>query len=161
MKITNVYVGTIHRNVIIANWANAIFISVCNSQISLQFSYQFAILTFRGMVPTWMFAILISVCNSHISLQFSHHHFLLGFAGSMSALWYDPTHQSATHIRLKQTISPCSTVDQNTRRQINCMRPQPPQIMLPPPCCSQPRPPLPLSFSSAASAAPTVLSLSW
>ena len=61
-------------------------LSKCNFHISLQFSYQFAILTFRGMVPTWMFAILISVCNSHISLQFSRHHFLLGFAGSMSAL---------------------------------------------------------------------------
>ena len=64
-------------------------LSKCNFHISLQFSYQFAILTFRGMVPTWMFAILISVCNSHISLQFSRHNSitsscLCGFAGSMS-----------------------------------------------------------------------------
>ncbi len=45
----------------------AIFILVCNFHISLQFSYQFAILTFCG------FAIFIWVCNFHISLQFSHH----------------------------------------------------------------------------------------
>jgi len=43
MKITNVHVGTIHRNV----------------RISLQFPYQFAI--------------FISVWKFHISLQFSHH----------------------------------------------------------------------------------------
>jgi hypothetical protein len=42
MKIANVQVGTIHRNV----------------RIALQFSYQFAI--------------FISVCNFHISLQFLH-----------------------------------------------------------------------------------------
>jgi hypothetical protein len=36
----------------------AMFISVCNFHISLQFSYQFAI--------------FISVCNFHISLQFSY-----------------------------------------------------------------------------------------
>ncbi len=57
----------------------AILISVCNFHISLQFSYQFAILTFRCIVPTWdicnfhmslqlsfEFAIFISVCNSHV-----------------------------------------------------------------------------------------------
>jgi hypothetical protein len=50
----------------------AIFILVCNFHISLQFSYQFAILTFWCMVPTWMFAIFIWVCNFHMSLQFSY-----------------------------------------------------------------------------------------
>ena len=58
----------------------AIFISVCNFHISLQFSYQFAILTFWCIVPTWTFAIFIwvlqfsyefaifiSVCNSHVT----------------------------------------------------------------------------------------------
>ncbi len=49
-----------------------IFISVWNFHISLQFSYQFAILTFWCIVPTWTFAIFIWVCNFHISLQFSH-----------------------------------------------------------------------------------------
>jgi len=49
----------------------AIFISVCNFHISLQF-YQFAILTFWSIVPTWTFAIFIWVCNFHMSLQFSH-----------------------------------------------------------------------------------------
>jgi hypothetical protein len=44
----------------------AILISVCNFHISLQFSYQFAILTFRCIVPTWTFAIFIWVCNFHI-----------------------------------------------------------------------------------------------
>jgi hypothetical protein len=50
----------------------AIFILVCNFHISLQFSYQFAILTFWCMVPTWTFAIFIWVCNFHMSLQFSY-----------------------------------------------------------------------------------------
>ncbi len=55
MKIANVHVGTIpkHENCF------AILISVCNFHISLQFSYQFAILTFRCIVPTWTFAIFI------------------------------------------------------------------------------------------------------
>ncbi len=50
----------------------AILISVCNFHISLQFSYQFAILTFWSILPTWMFAIFIWVCNFHMSLQFSY-----------------------------------------------------------------------------------------
>ena len=50
----------------------AILISVCNFHISLQFSYQFAILTFRCIVPMWKFAIFILVCNFHMSLQFSY-----------------------------------------------------------------------------------------
>ena len=50
----------------------AIFILVCNFHISLQFSYQFAILSFWCMVPTWTFAIFIWVCNFHMSLQFSY-----------------------------------------------------------------------------------------
>ena len=47
----------------------AIFISVCNFHISLQFSYQFAILTFWCKVPTWTFAIFIWVCNFHMTVQ--------------------------------------------------------------------------------------------
>ncbi len=50
----------------------AILISVCNFHISLQFSYQSAILAFRCIVPTWTFAIFIWVCNFHMSLQFSY-----------------------------------------------------------------------------------------
>ena len=50
----------------------AILISVCNFHISLQLSHQFAILTFRCIVPTWTFAIFIWVCNFHLSLQFSY-----------------------------------------------------------------------------------------
>jgi hypothetical protein len=45
---------------------------LCNIFISLQFLYQFAILTFWCMVPTWMFAISIWVCNFQMSLQFSY-----------------------------------------------------------------------------------------
>jgi hypothetical protein len=69
MKIANVFVETIHRNVRIAlqfSYQFEIFISVCN------FSYQFAILTFQCIVPTWTFAIFIWVCNFHMSLQFSY-----------------------------------------------------------------------------------------
>ncbi len=50
----------------------AILLSVWNFHISLQFSYQFAILTFWCLVPTWTFAIFIWVCNFHLSLQFSY-----------------------------------------------------------------------------------------
>jgi hypothetical protein len=50
----------------------ATLISVCNFHISLQFWYQFAILTFWCIVPTWTFAIFIWVCNFHMSLQFSY-----------------------------------------------------------------------------------------
>ena len=115
MKIANVHVGTIHRNVRIANRANAIFISVCNSHISLQFS-PFEVWFLRGCLQfSYQFAILISVCNSHVTTSC--------LALLVPCQHYDPTHQSATHIRLKQTISPCSTVDQNTRRQINCTGP--------------------------------------
>ncbi len=55
----------------------AILLSVCNFHISLQFSYQFAILTFRCIVPTWTFAIFIWVCNFHMSLQFSYQFVIL------------------------------------------------------------------------------------
>ena len=56
----------------------AIFILVCNFHISLQFSYQFAILTFwcrflRGRLQfSYGFAIFIWVCNFHMGLQFSY-----------------------------------------------------------------------------------------
>ena len=66
MKIANVHVGTIHRNVRIAlqfSYQFAIF-TVCNFHFSLQFS-PFC------TVPTWTFAILTLVCNFHMSLQFS------------------------------------------------------------------------------------------
>ena len=49
----------------------AIFILVCNFHISLQFSYQFAILTFWYSSYV-TFAIFIWVCNFHMSLQFSY-----------------------------------------------------------------------------------------
>jgi hypothetical protein len=99
MKISNIHVGTIHRNVRISNWAVSyfhisfifsyqfhIFISVSYSHLSMYgsyvdvwyfhisfiFSYQFQILTFRCMVPTWTFDIFISVWYFHISFIFSY-----------------------------------------------------------------------------------------
>jgi hypothetical protein len=68
----------------------AILISVCNFHISLQFSYQFAIITFWCIVPTWMFAIIIWVCNFHISLQFSYQ-FAILTSHKLKNLW--PTTQ--------------------------------------------------------------------
>ena len=64
----------------------AIFVSVCNFHISLQFSYQFAILMFKyssyvvvynfhmALQLSCEFAIIISVCNcnSHIMSQLQH-----------------------------------------------------------------------------------------
>ena len=89
MKIANVHVGTIHRNVRIDlqfSYQFAIFISVCNFHISfqfslfgvqflhgrLQFSYGFAIFI--------EFAIFVSVCNSRLScvLPFTLHPFWTG-----------------------------------------------------------------------------------
>ncbi len=55
MKIANVHVGTVHQNVKISLqflYQFAIFISVCNFHISLQFSP-------FGIVATWTFAIFI------------------------------------------------------------------------------------------------------
>jgi hypothetical protein len=106
-------------------------LSKCNFHISLQFSYQFAILisvcnshlsrygsyvdvcnSYISLQFSYQFAIFISVCNSHVTTP----HFLL-----MWLCWFHvtmtPHNQSATHIRLKQTISPCSTVDQNPEHQ--------------------------------------------
>jgi hypothetical protein len=72
MKIANVHVGTIHRNVRIA---------LQFSFFSLQFLYQFAILVsvcnshFLISYSTWTyaifneFAIFISVCNSHVTTR--------------------------------------------------------------------------------------------
>ncbi len=63
----------LHRNYTLKHENRfAILTSVCNFHISLQFSYQFAILTFQRIVPMWMFAIFIWVCNFHMSLQFSY-----------------------------------------------------------------------------------------
>ncbi len=64
----------------------AILSSVCNFHISLQFSYQFAILTFWCIVPTWTFVIFIWVCNFHMSLHF---HISLQFS----------CHDSSTYLR--------------------------------------------------------------
>ena len=68
MKIANVHIGNLHRNVRIALQflhQFAILISVCNSHVSLQFSR-------FGVFPTWMFAIFIWVCNFHMSLHVSY-----------------------------------------------------------------------------------------
>ena len=137
MKIANVHIGTIHRNVRISNWANAIFISVSYSHISFIFSYQFHILTFQCMVPTWTFEIFISVSYFHISFIFSYQfHILshLSMYGSYVDVWYFHisfifSHQfailmsqlhhflmcgfatSQPRVRLKQTISPCFKVE--------------------------------------------------
>ena len=58
----------------------AIFITISNFHISLQFSYRFAIITFWCILPMWTFTIFTWVCNIHmiffyfhISLQLSRH----------------------------------------------------------------------------------------
>jgi len=86
----------------------AIFISVCNFHISLQFSYQFAILTFWCMVPTWTFAIFIWVCNFQISLQFSRHNsstsYIRGFIRIPMYIWtWNHNSTSATVLRGRDT----------------------------------------------------------
>ncbi len=69
MKIANVHVGNTRQNVRIAlqfSYQFAIFISVCNFHISLQFS-RFSVQFLRGHLQfSYEFAIFISVCNSHV-----------------------------------------------------------------------------------------------
>ena len=43
----------------------AIFITISNFHISLQFSYRFAIITFWCILPMWTFTIFTWVCNFH------------------------------------------------------------------------------------------------
>ncbi len=74
----------------------AILILVCNFHISLQFSYQFAILTFRyssyedvcnfhmSLQFSYEFAIFISVCNSHVTTLALTYSALHGFYVTMT-----------------------------------------------------------------------------
>ena len=86
MKISNIHVGTIHRNMRISNWAVSyfhisfifsyqfhIFISVSYFHISFIFS-PFDVWFLRGrLIFSYQFHIFISVSYFHISLQFSCH----------------------------------------------------------------------------------------
>ena len=75
VKIANVHIGTVHRNKRISlqfSHQFAIFISVYNFHISLQFS-PFGVQFLRGRMQfSYGFAISYE-CNFHISLQFSRH----------------------------------------------------------------------------------------
>ncbi len=82
----------------------AILISVCNFHISLQFSYQFAILTFHisyvdvcnfhmSLRFSNEFAIFISVCNSHVTTPALTYVTLHGFyvtmtSNSLTPCWF-------------------------------------------------------------------------
>jgi hypothetical protein len=103
MKISNIHVGTIHRNMRISNWAVSYF------HISFIFSYQFHIFISVSYSHLSMYGSYVDVWYFHISFIFSYqfailmsqlHHFLMcGFATSQP------------RVRLKQTISPCFTVE--------------------------------------------------
>ena len=103
MKISNIHVGTIHRNMRISNWAVSYF------HISFIFSYQFHIFISVSYSHLSMYCSYVDVWYFHISFIFSYqfailmsqlHHFLMcGFATSQP------------RVRLKQTISPCFTVE--------------------------------------------------
>ena len=70
MKIANVHVGTIHRNLRIAlqfSYWFAIFISVCNSHFLVYGSYVDVCNFHMGLQFSYEFAIFISVCNSHVT----------------------------------------------------------------------------------------------
>jgi hypothetical protein len=109
MKISNIHVGTIHRNVRISNWAVSyfhisfifsyqfhIFISVSYSHLSMYGSYVDVWYFHISFIFSYQFHIFISVCNSHVTTP------------SLPYVWL--RNQSAT-VRLKQTISPCFTVE--------------------------------------------------
>ena len=68
MKIANVHVGAIHRNVRIAlqfSYQFAIFISVCNSHVLVYSSYMDVCNFHMGLQFSYQFAIFISVCKSN------------------------------------------------------------------------------------------------
>ncbi len=70
MKIANVHVGTIYQNMRIAlqfSYQFAIFISVCNSHISVYSSYMDVCNFHVSLQFSYEFAIFISVCNSHVT----------------------------------------------------------------------------------------------
>ncbi len=69
MKIINAHVGTIYQNVRVAlqfSYQFAIFISVCNSHISVYSSYVDVCNYHMSLQFSYEFAIFISVSNSHI-----------------------------------------------------------------------------------------------
>jgi hypothetical protein len=81
IKIANIHVGTIHQNVRIAlqfSYQFAIFISVCNSHVSVYSSYVEVCNFHMSLQFSYEFAIFISVCNSHITTYSST--YLHGFA---------------------------------------------------------------------------------
>ncbi len=73
MKIANIHVWTIHQNVRIAlqfsylSYQFAIFISVCNSHVSVYSSYVEVCNFHMSLQFSYEFAIFISVCNSHVT----------------------------------------------------------------------------------------------
>ncbi len=70
VKIANIHVGTIHQNVRIAlqfSYQFAIFISVCNSHISVYSSYVDVCNFHMSLQFSYELAIFISVCNSHVT----------------------------------------------------------------------------------------------
>jgi hypothetical protein len=76
MKLTNIYVETIHQNVRIALQSHislqflyqfAIFISVCNSHVLVYSSYVDVCNFHMSLQFSYEFAIFISVCNSHVT----------------------------------------------------------------------------------------------
>jgi hypothetical protein len=77
MKIANIHVGTTDQNVSIAlqvSYQFAIFMSVCNFHMSLQFSrfdVQFLCghlqFSYECMQFSYEFATFLSVCNSHVT----------------------------------------------------------------------------------------------
>jgi len=84
-------------------------LSKCNFHISLQFSYQFAILISVCNTHLLRYGFYVDVCNFHISLHFSYqfailtsqlHHFLMWLC--MVPCHYDPT-QPVSHARLIET----------------------------------------------------------
>ncbi len=83
MKISNVHVGTIYQNTVFIPAAVDVHsrhvISIkslsnllCNFHISLQFSYQFAILISVCNSHVLMYSSYVEVCNFHMTLQFSY-----------------------------------------------------------------------------------------
>ncbi len=83
MKIANVHVGTKYQNTVFIPTAVDVdscrVISIktlsnllCNFHISLQFSYQFAILISVCNSHVLLYSSYVKVCNFHMTLQFSY-----------------------------------------------------------------------------------------
>jgi hypothetical protein len=92
-KIANILVGAIHQNVrmlcnshisLQCSCQVAIFISVCNSHVSVYSSYVVVCNVHMSLQFSFEFAIFVSVCDSHVTTPALTYIALHGFCATMT-----------------------------------------------------------------------------